>query len=239
MRDAAPTLPRPRPDACSIDRVVGSAYDASMDSNAIAEINRNAWNRIVRSGKDIHPYEGDHKSAWLDRFMESIPAAGSVLDLGCGDGLPIGKRLSEQGFLPTGVDVSDEMIEAYAIHVPGARVHRMPMTDIDWHEAFDGVVSSFSMLLLPPRDFRLVAGKVARALKPKGYLLLILNEGDSALGEVQEVYGERMYSTGVSEQEVRDSFEPGLSVVDLERETVRTEEYGTERTMMFLMRKSG
>jgi hypothetical protein len=27
--------------------------------------------------------------------------------------------------------------------------------------------------------------------------------------------------------------------VGLERETVMTEEYGTERTMMFLMRKSG
>ena len=93
------------------------------------------------------------------------------------------------------------------------------------------------MLLLPPEDFTMVARKVAEALKPKGYLLLILNEGVSSFGEVQEVHGEQMYSTGVSEQEVRNSFEPPLGLVNLDRETVTTEEYGTENTMMFLFQK--
>ena len=208
-----------------------------MDSNNIAEINRTAWNNIVRSGKEIHPYQGDKKSAWLNQFMESLSSGGRVLDLGCGDGLPIGKQLSGKGFVLTAVDVSDEMTKAYAKNVPGAQVHRMPMTDISWNEAFDGVVSSFSMLLLPPEDFTMVARKVAEALKPKGYLLLILNEGDSSFGEVQEVHGEQMYSTGVSEQEVRNSFEPRLRLVNLDRETVTTEEYGTENTMMFLFQK--
>jgi predicted TPR repeat methyltransferase len=208
-----------------------------MDTNKIAEINRNAWNSIVLSGKDIHPYQGDKKSEWLDHFTESLTPGGKVLDLGCGDGLPIGKQLSEKGFILTGIDVSDEMIKAYAKNVPGAQVHRMPMTDIGWNEAFDGVVSSFSMLLLPPEDFKMVAGKVAKALRRKGYLLLILNEGDSSFGEVQEIQGEQMYSTGVSEQEVRNSFEPQLELVNLDRETVTTEEYGTESTMMFLFQK--
>lgn len=214
-----------------------AGYSASMDSNKIAEINRNAWNRIVLSGKEIHPYKGDQKSAWLNHFMESLSSGGKVLDLGCGDGIPIGKQLSEKGFILTGVDVSDEMIKAYAKNVSGAQVHRMPMTDIGWNEEFDGVVSSFSMLLLPPEDFQMVAGKVAEALKPKGYLLLMLNEGDSSFGEVQEVQGEQMYSTGVSEQEVRNSFEPQLELRNFDRETVTTAEYGTENTMMFLFRK--
>jgi trans-aconitate methyltransferase len=216
---------------------VGSIYDASMDSNLIAEINRTAWNNIVRSGKGIHPYTGDKKSEWLRHFMESLPSGGKVLDLGCGDGIPVGEQLSEKRFILTGVDVSDEMIKAYAMNVPGAEVHRMPMTDIAWNQAFDGVVSSFSMLLLPPEDFRLVAGKVAKALKPQGYLILMLNEGDSSFGDVQEIQGEQMYSTVVSEQEVRSSFEPQLELMSLDRETVTTEEYGTEHTMMFLFQK--
>jgi len=220
-----------------IDRAVEPIYDASMDSNNIAEINRTAWNNIVLSGKGIHPYTGDKKSEWVSHFIGSLPSGGRVLDLGCGDGIPIGKQLSERGFILTGVDVSDEMIKAYAKNVPGAQVHRMPMTDIDWNQAFDGVVSSFSMLLLPPEDFRLVAEKVVKALKPRGSLILMLNEGDSSLGEVQEIQGEQMYSTVVSEQEVRRSFEPPLELMSLDRETVTTEEYGTEHTMMFLFQK--
>ncbi len=208
-----------------------------MDSSKIAEINRSAWNNIVLSGKDIHPYESDKKSEWLDHFMDTLSCGGTVLDLGCGDGLPIGRRLSEKGFVLTGVDVSDEMIRAYAKNVSGAQVHRMPMTDMSWSEAFDGVVSSFSMLLLPPGDFEMVAGKVARALKPTGHLLLILNEGDSSIGGIREIQGEQMFSTGVSDQEVRHAFEPELELVDLDRETVTTDEYGTEHTMMFLFRK--
>jgi len=112
------------------------------------------------------------------------------------------------------------------------------MTEINFHEEFDGILSSFSMLSLPPDDFNSTAKKIIQSLKPGGWFLLILNEGNSKTGKVQEVQGEEMYSTGMSEEEVRQAFHsPEMKIVRVGRETVKTKEYGTEHTMLFLMQK--
>lgn len=113
------------------------------------------------------------------------------------------------------------------------------MTEINWNEEFDGIISSFSLLCLPPEDFMQMPNKIINALKKGGYFLLFLNEGDSKNGGVWEVQGQQMYTTGISEKEIRDSFETNnFKVVKLEKETVVSKEYGKENTMLFLMRRN-
>jgi len=41
---------------------------------------------------------------WLDRFTSLLPGGGSVLDLGCGSGEPIGRYLTEHGLSVIGID---------------------------------------------------------------------------------------------------------------------------------------
>jgi len=209
-----------------------------MAKQKIAEINRKAWNTIAKQKKAVHPTKGKKEKIILEEFINLLPQKGTILDLGCGDGNPIGKKLAKAGLKITGIDVADEMVKAYAKNVPGAKTQRMPMTDINFNQEFDGILSSFSMLSLPPDDFKSTAMKIITALKTEGWFLLILNEGDSKTGKVQEVQGQQMYSTGISEEEVRSAFETRqMKVVKLERETVESEEYGTEHTMIFLMQK--
>ena len=45
---------------------------------------------------------------WLTRFLALLPASGKprVLDIGCGNGVPIARHLIEQGCEITGVDTS-------------------------------------------------------------------------------------------------------------------------------------
>ena len=94
------------------------------------------------------------------------------------------------------------------------------------------------LLCLPPEDFALMSGKIYKALKKGGYFLLFLNEGDSKNGGVWEVQGQKLYTTGISEMEIRDKFEiKGLRIKRLERESIETKEYGKENTMLFLMQK--
>ena len=210
-----------------------------MSRQNIAEINRKAWNTIVKQGKIIHATKGGKETELLNVFINSLPRGGKVLDLGCGNGIPIGKKIHAAGLEVVGVDVSEEMIKEYGKNIPESKTYRMPMTEIEFEKEFDGIISSFSMLCLPSEDFSLAAHKIALALKPSGWFLLLLNEGNSKAGAVQEVQGQQMYSTGMSEKEVRDAFEPqGVKPTRVERETVKTKEYGTEHTILFLMQKT-
>jgi len=210
-----------------------------MNNRKIAELNRKAWNKILKQGKTVHPTKGLKEAELLSVFIDLLPLGGNVLDLGCGNGIPIGKKLHSAGLRVVGVDVSDEMIKEYQKNVPGAKTLQTSMTDINFEEEFNGIISSFSMLCLPPDDFAFVAQKVALALKKGGWFYLLLNEGDSRRGAVQEVQGQQMYSTGISEEEIRDTFEPlGMKIIRVERETIKTKEYGTEHTLVFLLQKT-
>lgn len=206
--------------------------------NDIAELNRKAWNKIAKEGRNVHASKGGKENALLTKFIDLLPKGGEVLDLGYGNGIPLGQQLHKNKFKITAVDVSDEMMEKYGKNVPGAVTLRVPMTEIEWKNKFDGIISSYSMLCLPPDDFKVVAKKAANALKAGGLLLLFLNEGDSQEGMVQEVQGQMMYSTGMSEAEIRNIFEPqGMKMIDIVRETDTTEEYGTEHSIYLLMKK--
>ena len=207
--------------------------------NRIAEINRKAWNKIILEGRKIHASESPKEDFLLNLFIKSLPAKGKVLDLGCGNGIPIGKMLSDSGLKVVGVDVSDEMVKAYKNNVYGAKVFRMPITDINFNDEFNGIVSSYSLLCLPPKDFSVASEKIVKALKKNGSFLLFLNEGDVKDGGIEKVQGHPMYTSGISESDVRDYFEGKGMIVDIvEREVGKTEEYGEEHAMMFLMHKN-
>lgn len=208
-----------------------------MDKN-ISEINRKAWNQIAKEGRTILTKLGEKESILIDSFISYLPNKGDVLDLGCGTGIPIGKILFDSKLKITGVDVSDEMIKRYKENLPDAKTFRMSITKIDWNNKFDGILASYSLLCLPLDDFKLVANKITNALKKGGYFLVFLNEGDSKDGQIQEVQGQQMFSMGISENEIKDMFEPiGMKIIKIERETCKSKEYGVEHEMMFLMKK--
>lgn len=47
---------------------------------------------------------------WLQKFLELLPPAGSVLDIGCGSGEPIAGFFVRSGYRVHGVDSSPAMI---------------------------------------------------------------------------------------------------------------------------------
>jgi Methyltransferase domain len=68
---------------------------------------------IVRRGCDAlsYLYRGDAEepelyATWLAQLHERVPAGGSVLDLGCGCGVPLARDLAASGYAVTGVDLS-------------------------------------------------------------------------------------------------------------------------------------
>jgi SAM-dependent methyltransferase len=72
---------------------------------------------LVRDGYDSvsYRYRGDHDNPagyapWLTNLQRRLPTNASVLDLGCGCGIPVAKALTDNGHHVTGVDLSEVQI---------------------------------------------------------------------------------------------------------------------------------
>ena len=60
------------------------------------------------------------RTAKLADLIAHLPAAASILDLGCGAGIPVARDHVERGFKVTGVDASSGQIERAQRNVPEA-----------------------------------------------------------------------------------------------------------------------
>lgn len=205
------------------------------------KLNKKAWDNIGEKAASLHM----KKNKFFDlfnQFCNKLPKNATVLDLGCGPGLPITKELVNRGFNVKGIDISDTMIKIAKKNVPNAKYIRVSMTDIDFDNEFDGVISSYTMLCLTPDNFKKTAAKVTKSLKKSGFFLLSLNEPppDHIDGDdIAHIMGEKLYSRPYTESEIREIFSKlGMNLIIVDRETNESEEYGKEYSLMVLMQKS-
>lgn len=159
---------------------------------------------IVRRGYDkvSHAYrsgEADEDLSkyhdWLSELTPLLPAKASVLDLGCGCGLPVVQSLARD-FTVTGVDISPVQIERAERLVPQARFVCADMTEVNFPaQSFAAIVSFYAIIHVPLAEQPELFAKLKRWLEPKGYLLVVV--GDKAWTGTEEdwlgVPGGKMY----------------------------------------------
>lgn len=105
-------------------------------------------------------------------WSRTLAPGSSVLDLGCGHGVPVSQALIDKGFAVFGVDASAKMIAAFRARFPNTHTECAAVEESDFFSRqFDGVVSVGLMFLLPLDVQTRVIGKVARALNPGGKFL--------------------------------------------------------------------
>ena len=110
--------------------------------------------------------------ATVSEWCRTLPRDASVLDLGCGHGVPVSQTLIEQGFTVFGVDASPTLLAAFHRRFPCVSTECSAVEDSGFFDReFDGAVAWGLLFLLPPRAQSLVVHKVARALKPGGKFL--------------------------------------------------------------------
>jgi len=207
----------------------------------VLKLNKKAWDVIGK--KTASPYIRHKKYMGVfNLFCRKLPKNASVLDLGCGPGLPFTKELVKRGFKVTAIDISESMIKAAKKNVPEAKYARVSMTEIDFKDEFDGIFSGYTMLCLDPKNFKIAAKKAVESLKKGGFFFLALNEpgpgGHDESENYTEIMGKKMYSRPYTEEEVRDVFSKlNMRIIKVARETVSSEEYGDEHTLLVLMQK--
>jgi 2-polyprenyl-3-methyl-5-hydroxy-6-metoxy-1,4-benzoquinol methylase len=106
------------------------------------------------------------------RWARSRPSGASVLDLGCGGGVPVSATLVDEGVAVYGVDASPTLVAAFQQRFPQAPVacERVEESRV-FDRTFDGVVAIGLLFLLAPDAQRALIGRVARALNPGGQFL--------------------------------------------------------------------
>lgn len=91
---------------------------------------------------------------WVDRFTALLDPGASVLDIGCGSGLPIARHLADEGFAVTGIDSSPEMIAHFRTNVPGAIAEVGDMRSLELDRRFAGLIAWDSFFHLTPDEQR-------------------------------------------------------------------------------------
>lgn len=150
---------------------------------------------------------------WLQKFMDLLPNASSVLDLGCGSGRPIAQHLSKNGVNVIGVDASPELIEIARKTLPDAQLVVADMRHLRLGARFDGIVAWNSTFHLTPEDQRRMFPIFARHAK-KGAALIFTSgprHGD-AIGVFE---GEPLYHASLDPEEYRSLLDQnGFDLID-------------------------
>lgn len=108
----------------------------------------------------------------LTALLSSLPPNASVLDVGCGNGLPLTRVLIDHGCEVLGVDSSRNMLARFAANFPAVPVICSPIQACDLAgRTFDAAVAWGVMFFLPHTAQINAIAKVASVLKPGGSFL--------------------------------------------------------------------
>lgn len=111
----------------------------------------------------------------LDKFTGQLAEKAKILDIGCGNGLPVDKYLTDKGYEVLGVDISDEQIKRARQNVPKAKFATMDMEELTLPiKSFDGALLLFSLFHLPRGIHQEILTSVNELLVSGGYLLITL-----------------------------------------------------------------
>lgn len=173
---------------------------------------------IVRTGYDqvSYAYRGDEEDercqqyhGWLDELLPLIPISPGeslrALDLGCGNGVPVARKLA-QTFAVTGVDLSPVQIERARRNVPEAAFLCQDMTRLDFPADHFALITAFySIIHVPLAEQPALLRSIFGWLRPGGLFMSTL--GFTPWTGTEDNWleaGGRMYWSHAGEKEYLD-----------------------------------
>ena len=121
-------------------------------------------------------------------FGELLKKGDTVLDVGCGAGVPNAKYLSEKGVAITGIDISEKLLEEAQKNVPEGRFIKTDVNEFQTDEKFNGIIAWDSLFHLQPDQHEAVLTKLHDLLDEDGYLLFTHGAPEGQI--TSEMYGQ-------------------------------------------------
>jgi SAM-dependent methyltransferase len=135
---------------------------------------------------------------FLDEVLARLTGRGQIIELGCGAGEPVARRLSERHEF-TGIDISAEQLRLARTAAPDATFIQADIAELELPiKSVDAVIAFYTMGHLPPKQHRRVLAAAVSWLRPGG--LLVINV-PVTVGEgiEQEWLGVPMYFGGIGQ----------------------------------------
>src|SRR5690348_5585634 len=108
----------------------------------------------------------------LDLLIKRLKPHSTVLDVGCGAGVPIDKYLVDRGFKVIGIDISEKQIELARHNLPQGEFKAKDMSELAVKEfSVDAVVSFYAIFHTPREQHAELFRKINSFLTDGGYLL--------------------------------------------------------------------
>jgi SAM-dependent methyltransferase len=147
------------------------------------------------------------------KWARTLPRGASVIDLGCGPGLPITAVLVAEGLNVSGVDAAPSFVEAFRRNLPNTPVACEAVQDSRFFDrTFDAVLAWGLIFLLSADDQRRLIQKIAEILASGGRLLFTSCAGTEPLAWKDAMTGLESRSLGAEEYR-RQLSAVGLSVM--------------------------
>jgi SAM-dependent methyltransferase len=123
-------------------------------------------------------YANETHREYLQKFLERVPPHSTLLSAACGAGRYDGMLL-DAGHSVVGIDQSAGMLARARERFPGARYEKIGLQEMDFREAFDGVICMDAMEHVCLEDWPGVLRGFREALKPGGVLYFTVDLADA------------------------------------------------------------
>ncbi len=135
--------------------------------------------------------------AEVETLAQLLTPGARVLDLGCGDGVPISRFLIGKGFDVLGLDSSSGMIARYRANFPHIPTRCLPAQDAEFVAgSFDAVVAWGVLFHLRGAEQAAVIARVATWLAPGGKFLFTSGDVKETAENTMEGVAFRYVSLG-------------------------------------------
>ena len=150
-------------------------------------------------------------SRYVEQFAFKLQAGSTVLELGCGNGLPVAAKIAQQ-FRVTGVDVYEKQIERARSNVPNAEFIVSDMTKLDYpSDSIGGVIALYPIIHLPRELHAGLFESIYSWLKPGGVFLATFASTESKIWIEEDWFEAPMYWSGYSPDRTKEMIkESGL-----------------------------
>ncbi|KAL2202901.1 methyltransferase [Sarocladium strictum] len=126
------------------------------------------------------------RERYTQELLRDLPPSPTILELGCGPGVPVLKLLLDQGVKVVANDISKKQIEMARARFPDAELIHSNMTSLTFEpESFHGIISFYTLFHLPRTKLKEMLLKIYGWLKPGGLFVFNLTTLDE-----EEIHGE-------------------------------------------------